>query len=198
MKVTPVIEGFAVAIEAANVDTDQIIPARFLLKSRDAGYGNLLFRDQRFFSDGTARPGFPLDQDCGEPIRFLIANENFGCGSAREQAVYALSDFGIRAVIAPTFGEIFRQNCVRNGVVPAIVSPADAAELRRAARTALHLRLDVERRSILASGHEVRFTISDADETRLLSGRDEIDETMELEAEIAAYEARRDLAQLDK
>jgi 3-isopropylmalate/(R)-2-methylmalate dehydratase small subunit len=189
--VPPIIEGMAVGIEAANVDTDQIIPARFLLKSRDAGYGSLLFRDQRFTAGGMPRAAFPLDRDLGEPVRFLIANDNFGCGSAREQAVYALSDFGIRVVVAPSFGEIFRQNCVRNGVVPALVSAADAATLRQAAGARLRLHIDVPARLLTAPGIEIPFALSHVDGSRLLGGRDEIDETLELESKIAAYEDLR-------
>jgi 3-isopropylmalate/(R)-2-methylmalate dehydratase small subunit len=187
------IEGVAVALEAPNIDTDQIIPARFLLKSRDVGYANLLFHDHRFTAEGIHRLGFPLDCEVGEPVRILIANKNFGCGSAREQAVYALSDFGIGAVIAPSFGEIFRLNCIRNGVVPASVTCEIAAQLRalvnlRPAR----LKVDLQTQQIVAEGFQTRFTIEESGIERLMSGRDEIDDTMVLEAAIAAYEAKRE------
>lgn len=186
------VEGLAIAMDAANIDTDQIIPARFLLKSRDAGYAGLLFHDQRFHADGSPRPGFPLDVPAAGQVRFLLANENFGCGSAREQAVYALADFGIRVVAAPSFGEIFRVNCIRNGVVPATVTVQDADTLRTAARDGgLHLRLLLRERRIEGEGIAIGFVLADDEIERLASGRDEIDETLALDARIAAYEAHR-------
>lgn len=185
-------EGLAVAMDAPNIDTDQILPARFLLKPRNAGYAALLFHDQRFEQDGRPRPGFPLNRPAAAPVRFLLANENFGCGSAREQAVYALADFGIQVVMAPSFGEIFRVNCIRNGVLPALVSANDAATLREAVRTGdLHLRLLLQERRIEGDSITVSFAIGADEVERLVSGRDEIDDTLALAADIAEYEGRR-------
>lgn len=186
------VEGLAVAMDGANIDTDQIIPARFLLKSRDAGYAGLLFHDQRFKPDGSRRPGFPLDVPTAGSVRFLLANDNFGCGSAREQAVYALADFGICVVAAPSFGEIFRLNCIRNGIVPATITAKDAGRLRTAARGGgLRLRILLRERRLEGEGIVVNFALGDDEIERLLSGRDEIDETLALDARITAYEARR-------
>lgn len=186
------IEGIAVAIDAPNIDTDQILPARFLLKSRNAGYANLLFHDHRFFADGRPRAGFPLDQPTEAPVRFLVANENFGCGSAREQAAYALADFGVQVVIAPSLGEIFRVNCIRNGVVPALVTPQESAMLRERARNGdLKLRLRLRDHQIDCEGITLTFRIGPDEVERLVSGMDEIDSTMKLHQAIAEHEARR-------
>jgi 3-isopropylmalate/(R)-2-methylmalate dehydratase small subunit len=185
------VSGIVGTLDAANIDTDQIIPARFLLKSRDSGYADLMFRDLRFTTDGNRRPGFPLDRDMGGPIKVLVANENFGCGSAREQAVYALKDFGIDAVIAPSFGEIFYRNCIRNGVVPAIVSKEEAEQLRAMTNErTLKLQIDLSTRRITAGNYVIDFSIDPGDAERIMSGRDEIDETMTNESAISAYEAQ--------
>lgn len=186
------VEGIAVAIDAPNIDTDQILPARFLLKSRNAGYADLLFHDHRFFPDGRPRAGFPLDRPTDAPIRFLVANDNFGCGSAREQAAYALADFGVQVVIAPSLGEIFRVNCIRNGVVPALVSPQESAVLRERARNGdLKLRLRLRDHQIDCGDITLTFRIGPDDVERLISGMDEIDSTLALHQAIAGHEARR-------
>ncbi len=110
------IEGVAVPFERANVDTDQIIPARFIMKPRDYDYGSLLFHDLRFGPQAEA--GFPLDEPVYRQAKIMVTAANFGCGSAREQAAYALQDFGIRVLIAPSFGGIFYNNSFRNGLLP--------------------------------------------------------------------------------
>lgn len=185
------VEGIAAPLDASNVDTDQIIPARYLLRPRDAGYGPLLFRNLRFTPDGAERPDFVLNRPVFREARILVANSNFGCGSAREQAVYALGDFGIKAVIAPSFGEIFRVNCGRNGLIPATVPASVAQTLRVAAadNPGLLLMVDLVSRTIRWRDGAVSFDIDDALAEQLLSGRDEIDETLLHEARIAAYEA---------
>jgi 3-isopropylmalate/(R)-2-methylmalate dehydratase small subunit len=122
----------AVPIDGVNVDTDQIIPARFLKFDRASGYGRFLFHDLRFETQGQERPGYILNREPFRAAQIVVADENFGCGSSREGAVYALRDYGIRVVIAPRFGDIFYNNCLRNGLLPALVTVADAAELRRA------------------------------------------------------------------
>lgn len=110
--------GCAAPLDGRNIDTDQIVPARFLKVDRSQGYSRILFHDMRFDADGREIPGFILNQPDFREARILVADENFGCGSSREAAIYALVDFGIRAVIAPSFGDIFHNNCLKNGIVP--------------------------------------------------------------------------------
>ncbi len=134
------LDAVAVPIAMPNVDTDQIIPARFLYRQRGEGWGHLLFNDLRFNDDGSPRAQFVLNRPAFKDARVLVAQRNFGCGSSREHAVWCLHDYGIRAVIAPSFGDIFRNNSYQNGLLP-IVLPAEivegliAAWSRRPART---------------------------------------------------------------
>src|SRR5262245_2780312 len=117
------LDAVAVSIAVPNVDTDQIIPARFLWRKRSDGWGHLLFHDLRFEDDGAPKLGFVLNQPAYKDARIVIAGRNFGCGSSREQAVWSLYDYGVRAVIAPSFGDIFLNNSYQNGLLP-IVLPA--------------------------------------------------------------------------
>ena len=122
----------AAALDAPNVDTDQIIPARFLWRARNDGFGELLFNDLRTNEDGTPKPGFALNQPGAKDAQVLVADRNFGCGSSREHAVWALMDAGIRVVIAPSFGDIFFNNSLKNGLLPIVLPEARCAELRAA------------------------------------------------------------------
>ncbi len=119
----------AAPIDLPNVDTDRIIPARFLRKPRSADYARFLFHDVRFEADGSEKPEFVLNQPAYRSAQAVVAAENFGCGSSREMAVWALDAFGIRAVIAPSLGDIFHQNCFKNGLLPVIL-PAGLREQR--------------------------------------------------------------------
>ena len=112
-----------------NIDTDQIIPARFLHKPRSGGFGQYLFHDLRFDVNGAERPEFALNQPHHRDARVVVANVNFGCGSSRENAVWALSDYGFEVVIAPSFGDIFHTNCVKNGLLPVRLPDAVVADL---------------------------------------------------------------------
>jgi len=123
--------GTAAPIEGRNVDTDQIIPARFIKSDRAKGYGQFLFHDARFDSAGREIADFVLNREPFRHARILVADANFGCGSSREGAVYALHDFGIRAVLAPSFGDIFYNNCLKNGIVPVGLPENVTSELRR-------------------------------------------------------------------
>lgn len=186
------LEGRAVSLDVANVDTDQIIPARFLLRSREFGYADLLFRDLRFHADGTSRSGSIYDQLNRASAEILFVGENFGCGSAREQAAYALRDFGIRAIVAPSFGEVFRLNCAANGIVPAQVTADEAARWRAQLQRdpAAVVVVDLRDRSIATDGLATRFALDEASAARLSTGQDAIDETLTTHAEaIGSYEA---------
>ena len=126
------LRALAAPLEGRNIDTDQIIPARFLKKNRDEFYKNYLFHDLRFDGQGALRPDFVLNQPKFHGIQILVADENFGCGSSREGAVYCLSDFGIRAILAPSFGDIFFNNCLKNGLLPIRLEPKSLTAVRQA------------------------------------------------------------------
>ena len=184
----------AAPIDPPNIDTDRIIPARFLRKPQGSpGYERFLFHDVRFAADGSERPEFVLNQVPWRDARILVAAENFGCGSSREAAVWALDAYGVRAVIAPSLGDIFHQNCVKNGVLPVILPAATVAALRQAlhARPGATLTLDLEAQTVTApDGTAHRFEIDPFRKEMLLTGRDEIALTLGREAEIRAFEAR--------
>ena len=124
--------GAACPIDQTNVNTDQILPARYLKWTRAQGIGKVLFQDLRFDADGKENPDFPLNKPAWRDAKIVVAGRNFGCGSSREAAVYALYDHGVRCVIAPSFGDIFSGNAVQNGLLTAIVTDAEAAEIMAA------------------------------------------------------------------
>ena len=183
----------AVPIDLPNVDTDRVIPARFLRKPQgSAGYDRYLFHDVRFDADGAERPEFVLNQPGFREAKILVAAENFGCGSSREAAVWALAAYGIRGVIAPSLGDIFHQNCGKNGVLAVILPAAVAADLRRQlhARPGAELTVDLEAQTVTAPDGSVhRFDIDPFRKQMLLSGQDDIGLTLGYESRIAAYEA---------
>ena len=167
-------------LPVANVDTDQLIPARFMKEPRKPeGYGRFLLRD--LVAEGTAAA-----PEAGQAI--LVARRNFGCGSSREAAVYALADFGFRAVIAPSFGDIFASNCVKNGVLSATVSEADAEALL--AGGSLPVTIDLAAQTIACGNVVVPFGIDPVWRTQLLNGWDDIDMTLAEADAIAAFTAR--------
>lgn len=183
----------AVPLALDNVDTDQIIPARFMKRSRAEGYGPVLLHDLRFDETGAERPGFVLNNPRHAGAKVLVAGRNFGSGSSREAAVYALWDYGIRCVIAPSFGDIFASNAVKNGLLPARVTEADAARLQAwldsANETQIHV--DLESCTITVGGHAISFAIDTVRRTQLLNGWDDIDLTRERAAAIATFRAAR-------
>lgn len=170
----------------ANVDTDQLIPARFMKRSRAEGYGGVLLHDLRFAEDGRPRPEFILNQPAYADAKILVARRNFGTGSSREAAVYALWDFGIRCVIAPSFGDIFASNAVKNGLLPAMVSEVDADLLLTAGGD---MTVDLDAMTITANGHVATFAIDPVRRLQLLNGWDDIDLTRRHAGEIAAFRA---------
>lgn len=175
----------------ANIDTDQIVPARFMSTPRSAGYGGFLLHDRRRGPDGKPTGAFPLDRPERAGTRIIVAKRNFGCGSSREAAVYALMDFGIRCVIAPSFGEIFAGNSLSNGLLDARVSEAEAdaliAELEGGGR---ELTVDLETQTIESARGNIRFEIDPAAKLRLLNGWDDIQLTLSFADRIAAFQAR--------
>lgn len=174
-----------------NVDTDQLIPARFMQTPRSEGYGRFLLHDLRRNQEGELRAAFPLNDPRYSAAKLMIGRRNFGCGSSREAAVYVLVDSGFRCVIAPSFGDIFASNAVRNGLLPAIVSEADAEALLSSPEVlaGAALTVDLERQTITAGTNVVPFEIRLDWKKRLLNGWDDIDVTNSFSAEIAAFVA---------
>ena len=176
----------------ANIDTDQIIPKQFLKRIEKTGFGEFLFNDWRHSADGTPQAEFVLNQPRYSGASILVAAKNFGCGSSREHAVWALADFGFRAVIAPSFADIFANNCVKNGVLTVALREEETAEIaRRASETPdYRLRIDLESRLVEDDqGLKVIFPIDEFTRHCLLEGLDDIGLTLEHKAEIAKYEA---------
>jgi 3-isopropylmalate/(R)-2-methylmalate dehydratase small subunit len=192
------LDAVAVPMPVANVDTDQIIPARFLRKPRKEGYGQYLFHDLRFDDDGRERPDFVLNQLPYRAARVLIADKNFGCGSSREHAVYALWDYGFRAVIAPSFGDIFYGNSLKNGFLP-IVLPADVAAVLRdqaEGHPGARVVVDLDRQQVTGpDGRAHRFEIDAFRKHCLLNGLDDVGLTMQKAPAIDTYEQRQRLSQ---
>jgi 3-isopropylmalate/(R)-2-methylmalate dehydratase small subunit len=176
----------------ANVDTDQLIPARFMSRPRSAGYGGFLLHDLRFDEVGSSK-GFMLDAPRYQGAKILVNRRNFGTGSSREAAVYALWDFGIACVIAPSFGDIFASNAVKNGLLPATVSPEDAEALIMALEgtEAPALTVDLEAMTITCGSITCAFTLDPVRRLQLLNGWDDLDLTRRHTAEIAAFRAGR-------
>ena len=181
----------ACPLSLANVDTDQILPARFLKLPRSAELGRVLFHDLRRDGDGNERPDFPLNQPHWRDAKVLIAGRNFGGGSSREAAVYALYEAGIRCVIAPSFGDIFAQNSVKNGLLTAILAEADVAELAAAiaADANMPVTVDLEQQTIARGNRSFAFSIDPVSRNQLLNGWDDVDLTDSYATRIAAFKA---------
>ena len=176
-----------------DVDTDQIIPKQFLKSIERTGFGRHLFNDWRFRPDGSADPAFVLNDPRYTGASILVAGDNFGCGSSREHAAWALADHGFRAVIAPSFADIFRGNAVTTGLRPVVLPEATVATIasRAAADDRYSLTIDLEERRVTDDqGLNERFAIDDAARHRLLNGLDDIGLILQYEADITAYESR--------
>ena len=173
----------------ANIDTDQLIPARFMRRPRAEGYGNFLLHDLRFNADGSAKPDFALNDPKTAGCEVMLAGRNFGCGSSREAAVYALTDYGIRVVIAASFGDIFASNAVKNGVLPAQISEQDAQALFHADEWVgpRPITIDLPAQTITSGNLVVPFCIDPVWKNQLLNGWDDIDMTRSEAATIARF-----------
>jgi len=179
----------ACPLDVANLNTDQLLPARFLKLPRSAGLGTALLHDLRFDVDGRERPDFPLNRPAWRDARIIVAARNFGCGSSREAAVYSLYDYGIRCVIAPSFGDIFAGNAVQNGLLTAIVSDDDAATLMGllAEKPDQPVTVDLEQQTIHCGDQTFRFAIDSVRRARLLNGWDNITLTESYMDKIAVF-----------
>ncbi len=179
-----------VVLPIENIDTDQIIPARFLKTTSMEGLGDNLFLDWRYKSDGTPNPDFPLNKPEAKGAQILVAGDNFGCGSSREHAPWALVQYGFRAVISTSFADIFRGNALKNSLVPIVVPPGVHAELLKSPGTNLKVDLETET-LVFPDGRKVEFEIDSFAKQCLLEGVDELGYMLKQEPAIAAYEAHR-------
>ncbi len=190
--------GIAAPLPKANVDTDQIIPARFLKSISRLGFGKNLFANFRYKEDGSENPDFVLNQEPYRKAEVLIAFENFGCGSSREHAPWALLDFGIRCVIAPDFADIFNNNCFKNGVLPVRLPREICEKLMDDAKMGGNARItvDLERQVVVRpNGEEIPFQVDPLRRHLMLNGLDDIGQTLQHGSAIDGFEARQRAAQ---
>jgi 3-isopropylmalate/(R)-2-methylmalate dehydratase small subunit len=186
--------GLAAPLDGPNVDTDQIIPKQFLKRTERTGFGEFLFYDWRYTTGGAPDPSFVLNAPRYAGASVLVAGRNFGCGSSREHAPWALLEYGFRAIVAPSFADIFANNCTKNGVVPVVLSEDETAELMRRAKEREGYRVTVDLENQIVSdddGLSARFEIDEFRRRRLLEGLDDIGLTLRHEQLIADYESRR-------
>jgi 3-isopropylmalate/(R)-2-methylmalate dehydratase small subunit len=186
--------GVVVPLDRVNVDTDQIIPKQFLKRIERTGYGQFLFWDWRLNEDGTPKPDFELNRPGYEKASILVAGRNFGCGSSREHAPWALMDYGFRAVIAPSFADIFYNNCLQNGLLPIVLSEEAVRTImeRAKARPGYQLTVDLEAQTVTDDqGLRETFQIDEFRRYCLLNGLDDIGLTLQHEDAISAYEERQ-------
>jgi 3-isopropylmalate/(R)-2-methylmalate dehydratase small subunit len=178
------VAGRVAVLDRADVDTDQIIPKQFLKRIERTGFGEFLFYDWM------QEPGFELKRPEAEGASILVTGRNFGCGSSREHAPWALEDYGFRAILAPSFGDIFRNNCVKIGLLPVVLPPDDLARVRDAVAERNELKVDLDAKEIThPNGLRISFEFDDFERHCLLNGLDDVARTLQREAEIAAYEA---------
>ena len=175
-----------------NLNTDQILPARYLKWPRSRGLGAVVFHDFRLDAEGRPRAALPLNQDAYRDAKILLAGRNFGGGSSREAAVYALYDHGFRRVIAPSFGDIFAQNAVKNGLLTAVATEAEIAELAAAisADPAQTIDVDLERQTVSSGTWNCTFMIDPISRNQLLNGWDDVDLTDSYREQITAFRAK--------
>ena len=189
------LDAIACPLPLTGIDTDQLIPARFMKRSRADGYGDYLLHDLRFDDLGQPRPDCPLNAPRWQGARILVTRRNFGSGSSREAAVYALADYGFACVIAPSFGDIFASNAVNNGVLPATVSEADCEALLAGLEDGDgSARVDLETCEIRAANLVIPFRIDPVWRTKLLNGWDDIDLTLSHSSAIEAFQAQDSVA----
>ena len=191
-----VLTGLVAPLDRVNVDTDQIIPKQYLKTIKRTGLREGLFTDWRYGSDGSPNPDFFLNQPRYQGATILLARDNFGCGSSREHAPWALLDYGFRCMIAPSFADIFFNNCFKNGMLPVVLQPAEVAQLFKevAAQPGYQLTVDLAAQTVTTpAGASFRFNIDPFGKECLLKGLDEIGLTLQHEADITAYEQRRKL-----
>ena len=187
------LEGVAAPLRTINVDTDRIIPAKYLKTIRRTGLGKSLFAEMRYREDGSENPDFILNQPAYRNSKILVCGDNFGCGSSREHAPWALADFGIRCVISTSFADIFFNNCAKNGILAIVVSPEDLEKLFEDAERGANATLTVDLAAQTIRGPDggtLHFDIDEGRKHNLLNGLDEIGLTLERVSSIDAYEQK--------
>jgi 3-isopropylmalate dehydratase small subunit len=191
------LDGRAAPLPIANLDTDQIIPKQFLKTVEREGLGKGLFYDLRFDGEGRPKPDFVLNQPAYAGASVLVGGDNFGCGSSREHAPWALLDFGLRCVIAPSFADIFYNNCFSNGLLPITLPRPQVDELMDEAKGGNHIfSIDLEAQAVVSpSGRRYGFEIDPGRKEKLLKGLDAVGETLQQVGDIATFEQRRAIAQ---
>ena len=198
MKKFTTLTGVAAPLPMINIDTDMIIPKQFLKTITRSGLGKSLFFEMRYDDDGKELPNFVLNQKPYRNAEIIVAGDNFGCGSSREHAPWALQDFGIRAVIAPSFADIFFGNCYKNGMLP-IVLPQEQIDVLMADAAGDNSRvltIDLPNQKVVrANGESFSFEINPSSKLQLVEGLDEIGQTLQRNAEIASFEQRQSLSQ---
>ena len=186
--------GIVAPLDRPNIDTDQIIPKQFLKRVERTGFGEFLFYDWRYTIGDKPNPSFVLNEARYEGATVLVTGRNFGCGSSREHAPWALLDFGFRAIIAPTFADIFANNCMKNGILPVVLTEDEVNELMRRAGTLENYRVTVDLERCVVSdtqGFSATFGIDDFRRNCLIEGLDDIDLTLKYEPQVSTYEAQR-------
>ena len=195
MKPFTTLTSVAAPMPDADIDTDIIFPARYLLLTDKHGLGRYAFFEKRFTPQGAPRPEFVLNRDPWRAVQILVTGPNFGCGSSREQAPWALADLGLRCVIAPSFGEIFQANCCANGMLPVVLPPAQHARVLREAEAGRPLTVDLTACTIASSagdaGAPIGFELPRRQRDALLAGLDEIGLIRSAEGRIAEFERRQ-------
>ncbi len=187
MKPFSKINSIITPLDKANVDTDQIIPKQFLKLITKSGFGKFLFYDWRFNHDGKEKDDFILNDSHYKTSQILVTNENFGCGSSREHAVWALKDFGFDVIISPSFADIFYSNCFKNGVLPIIL---DIENIKKLLQFKSAIELDLESQTIIFGDESINFKIDSHRKTRLLEGLDDIDLTLKEDTKIENFEKK--------
>jgi 3-isopropylmalate/(R)-2-methylmalate dehydratase small subunit len=184
--------GLVAPLDRANVDTDQIIPKQFLKRIERTGFGQFLFYDWRYGADGQPNPEFVLNEPRYQGASILVADKNFGCGSSREHAPWALGEFGFRVILAPSFADIFANNCFKNGMLPIALTGDQVAQIMRRAQEheGYQLTIDLERQTVEdEQGLSILFVVGEFQRYCLLQGLDDIGLTLRHEDAIRAYEA---------
>lgn len=185
--------GKVAVLNRANVDTDQIIPKQFLKRIEKTGYGRFAFFDWRYLPDGSENPDFELNQEKSKGASVLLAGENFGCGSSREHAPWALSDYGFQVILAPSYADIFHQNCLKNGILPITLEQSVLDLIRQKSFVeGYELKIDLQKQKILDNdGLSQDFSVDPYWKDMLLYGKDEIDLTLNYGDNITNYEDTR-------
>ncbi|KKI92283.1 isopropylmalate isomerase [Bacillus sp. SA1-12] len=193
MKPFTTLQGKVAVLNRANVDTDQIIPKQFLKRIEKTGYGRFAFFDWRYLPDGSENPDFELNQEKSKGATILLAGENFGCGSSREHAPWALSDYGFKVILAPSYADIFHQNCLKNGLLPITLDQAVLDVIRQKANAeGYELEVNLEEQKLTDNDNlSESFAVDPYWKDMLLHGKDEIDLTLNYGEKIQKYEVER-------